>query len=198
VDPQQNLAQSRPRRRQIDNFQHLGAAKAAKLNGFHADTRCRIGDGDQVPLFSETELPTLLFATHREVSVAGPIKRLPTLPIERALKVISGRRKGIILYYLFGQPRRLSELQRLLPDMAQKVLIQQLRELEEHGLVARRVFAEIPPRVEYSATALGRTLEPLLFALCDWGRRHAAELNQLNQTVDCIVRPREARSLQTI
>jgi DNA-binding HxlR family transcriptional regulator len=151
-----------------------------------------------VALFSAAELLMLLFATHREVSVAGPIKRLPTLPIERALKVISGRRKAVILYYLFGQPRRLSELQRLLPDMAQKVLIQQLHELEEHGLVARRVFAEIPPRVEYSATALGRTLEPLLFALCDWGRRHAAELDQLDQTVDCIVRPREARSLQTI
>ena len=125
--------------------------------------------------------------------MAAPIKKLPTLPIERALKVISGRRKAVILYHLFGQPRRLSELQRLLPDMAQKVLIQQLRELEEHGLVARHVFAEIPPRVQYSATALGRTLPH-----CDWGRRHAAELNQLDQTIDCIVRPREARNLQAI
>lgn len=130
--------------------------------------------------------------------MAAPIKRLPTLPIERALKVIAGRRKAVILYHLFGRPRRLSELQRLLPDMAQKVLIQQLRELEEHGLVARQVFAEIPPRVEYSATGLGRTLEPILYALCDWGRRHAAELNQLDQTIDCIVRPRAARSLQAI
>ena len=130
--------------------------------------------------------------------MAGPIKKLPTLPIERALKVISGRRKAVILYHLFGQPRRLSELQRLLPEMAQKVLIQQLRELEEHGLVAPHVFAEIPPRVQYSATALGRTLEPILLALCDWGRRHAAELNQLDQTIDCIVRPREARNLQAI
>ena len=104
----------------------------------------------------------------------------------------------MILYHLFGQPRRLSELQRLLPEMAQKVLIQQLRELEEHGLVARQVFAEIPPRVHYSATALGRRLEPILLALCDWGRRHAAELNQLDQTIDCIVRLREARNLQAI
>ena len=130
--------------------------------------------------------------------MAAPIKKLPTPPIERALKVISGRRKAVILYHLFGQPRRLSELQRLLPEMAQKVLIQQLRELEEHGLVARQVFAEIPPRVHYSATALGRRLEPILLALCDWGRRHAAELNQLDQTIDCIVRLREARNLQAI
>jgi hypothetical protein len=90
------------------------------LNGFHCDTCTEIGEGKRVPLFSVTELPTLLFATHREVSVAAPIKRLPTLPIERALKVIAGRRKAVILYHLFGQARRLSELQRLLPDMAQK------------------------------------------------------------------------------
>ena len=64
------------------------------------------------------------------------IKRLPMLPVERALKVISGRWKAVILYYLLDSPKRLSELKRLVPEISQKVLIQQLREMEEHGLAA--------------------------------------------------------------
>lgn len=75
--------------------------------------------------------------------MAKLIKRLPTLPAERALKVISGRWKAVILYHLFDGPRRLSALQALMPDITQKVLIQQLREMEEHGLVRREIFAEI-------------------------------------------------------
>ncbi len=83
-----------------------------------------------------------------------PMKRLPELPAERALKVISGRWKAVILYHLFGGPKRLSELTRLAPNASQKVLIQQLREMEEHGLIEREIFREVPPRVEYSATPL--------------------------------------------
>jgi DNA-binding HxlR family transcriptional regulator len=117
--------------------------------------------------------------------MAEPIKRLPILPAERALKVIGGRWKAIILYHLFDGPRRLSELSRLLPAVTQKVLIQQLREMEEHGVVHRQVFAQVPPRVEYSATALGLSLEPVLLALCDWGRHHAAELDELDRVAEC-------------
>jgi DNA-binding HxlR family transcriptional regulator len=123
------------------------------------------------------------------VRVPAIVKDLPTLPVERALKVISGRWKAVALYHLFGGPRRLSELQKLMPEVAQKVLIQQLRELEEHGLVGRAVFAETPSRVEYSATALGLTLEPLLLALCDWGRRHAASLDAAERMRPCVIRP---------
>ncbi|RUU52230.1 transcriptional regulator, partial [Mesorhizobium sp. M2C.T.Ca.TU.009.01.2.1] len=94
------------------------------------------------------------------------IKRLPMLPAERALKVISGRWKAVILYYLFDGPRRLSALKALMPGVTQKVLIDQLREMEEHGLVSREIFAEIPARVEYRATPLGLSLEPILLALC--------------------------------
>lgn len=65
------------------------------------------------------------------------------------------------------------------------MLIQQLREMEEHGLVHREVFREVPPRVEYSATALGQSLKPVLLALCDWGRRHATELDDLDRLADC-------------
>lgn len=117
------------------------------------------------------------------------LKRLPILPAERALKVIAGRWKAIVLYHLFDGPHRLSALQRLMPAITQKVLIQQLREMEEHGLVHREVFREVPPRVEYSATELGLSLEPVLLALCDWGRQHAVELDELDQIADCSIMP---------
>ncbi|MBV8099439.1 MAG: helix-turn-helix transcriptional regulator [Verrucomicrobia bacterium] len=108
---------------------------------------------------------------------------------ERALKVISGRWKAVILYHLFSGKKRLSELGRLVPNASQKVLIQQLREMEEHGLVHREIFLQVPPRVEYSATALGLSLEPVLVALCAWGQRHAKELNQLDEVAECVIKP---------
>lgn len=104
------------------------------------------------------------------------VKELPLVPAERALKVIGGRWKVFVLFYLFEGPRRLSELRRLIPDVSQKVLVQQLREMEEHGVVHRQVFAEVPPRVVYTATELGLSLRPLLGSLCEWGRLHADEL----------------------
>lgn len=122
-----------------------------------------------------------------------PIKRLPMLPAERALKVIAGRWKAVILYHLFDGPRRLSALKAMMPGITQKVLIQQLREMEEHGLVSREIFAEVPSRVEYSATGLGLSLEPILLALCQWGQHHADELNEMDRLADCIIRPRQAQ-----
>lgn len=130
--------------------------------------------------------------------MVDPIKHLPSLPAERALRVIAGRWKAIILYHLFGGPMRLSELQKTMPDISQKVLIQQLREMEEHGIVHREVFRQVPPRVDYTATPLGLSLEPVLLALCDWGRRHAVELDQLDRLADCPIEPpREAGVLRT-
>jgi DNA-binding HxlR family transcriptional regulator len=123
--------------------------------------------------------------------MAGTLKRLPKLPVERALKVIAGRWKPVILYYIFCGPRRLSELKRMMPEITQKVLIQQLREMEEHGLVRREIFAEVPARVEYTATALGLELEPVLLALCRWGERHAEAQNETPELADCIVKPRQ-------
>lgn len=117
--------------------------------------------------------------------MAELMKRLPILPVERALKVISGRWKAIILYHLYDGPKRLSELKRLLPGISQKVLIQQLREMEEHGIVHREIYRQVPPRVDYSATALGLSLEPVLLALCDWGRKHAVELDEHDQLAKC-------------
>ncbi|NTX01662.1 helix-turn-helix domain-containing protein [Myxococcus sp. CA040A] len=111
------------------------------------------------------------------------MKELPLVPAERALKVIGGRWKVFVLYFLFEGPQRLSELRRVIPGVSQKVLVQQLREMEAHGVVRREVFAEVPPRVVYSATALGLSLRPIVGALCDWGRLHADELRALDEPV---------------
>nr|WP_245678470.1 helix-turn-helix domain-containing protein [Chondromyces crocatus] len=109
------------------------------------------------------------------------MKELPLVPAERALKVIGGRWKVFVLYFLFEGPKRLSELRRLIPDVSQKVLVQALREMEEHGIVDREIFAEVPPRVVYTATKLGLSLRPIVSALCTWGRQHADELNAIDE-----------------
>ncbi len=127
--------------------------------------------------------------------MTAPIKKLPRLPVERALKVIAGRWKPIILYYVFDGPKRLSELKRMLPQITQKVLIQQLREMEKHGLVTRQICAEVPARVEYSATEVGLELEPVLLALCKRGQKHAEAQDEANDIADCIVRPRNGARL---
>ena len=124
--------------------------------------------------------------------MAETIKRLPVLPVERAFKVVGGRWKAVILYHLFDGPRRLSQLKRALPEISQKVLIQQLREMEEHGLVHREIFRQVPPRVDYSATPLGLSLEPVLRELCDWGQRHAAALDELDRLAECRLRPAQS------
>jgi len=118
-----------------------------------------------------------------------PIKHLPMLPAERALKVISGRWKAVVLYQLFDGPKRLSELSRLVPHVSQKMLIQQVREMEEHGLLTREVFAQVPPRVDYSATKLGLSLRPIITSLCDWGRKHAVQLDEVDRLATCPIEP---------
>ena len=102
-----------------------------------------------------------------------PMKHLPLIPAERTLKVISGRWKVSILYHLFSGSKRLSELKRLVPSISQKVLIEQLREMEEHGIVHREVFRQVPARVDYAGTELGLSLEPVISSLCEWGKHHA-------------------------
>jgi len=109
------------------------------------------------------------------------VKDLPLVPAERALKVIGGRWKVFVLYFLFEGPQRLSELRRLIPGVSQKVLVQQLREMEAHGIVHREIFAEVPPRVVYTATKFGLSLRPIVSSLCEWGRRHATELNAIEK-----------------
>ena len=90
-------------------------------------------------------------------------------PAEVTLSIIGGRWKTPILYHLFQGEKRFSELRRRLKPITQKMLTQQLREMERDGLVHREVFPEVPPRVEYSLTPLGETLRPVIDAMCQWG-----------------------------
>lgn len=90
-----------------------------------------------------------------------------------AFEVIGGKWKAVILWEMQAQPRRFGELRRLVPGISEKMLTQQLRELEADGLVHREVFHQVPPRVEYSLTSLGRSLNKALGPLADWGMRYA-------------------------
>ncbi|OQW44985.1 MAG: HxlR family transcriptional regulator [Proteobacteria bacterium SG_bin6] len=96
-------------------------------------------------------------------------------PMEATLDLIGGKWKGVILYRLLEGTKRFGELRKLLCRITQRTLTQQLRELEADGLVSRRVFAEVPPRVEYALTERGRTLEPVLASLMAWGQVHAVQ-----------------------
>ncbi|MFZ3186625.1 MAG: helix-turn-helix domain-containing protein [Pseudomonas sp.] len=93
-------------------------------------------------------------------------------PVELTLEVIGGKWKSVLVYHLLQGPLRFSELKRLVPDITEKMLTQQLRELERVGVLTRTIFAEVPPRVEYRATVHGQTLQPVLEAMCAWGRSH--------------------------
>lgn len=94
-------------------------------------------------------------------------------PVEAALDLIGGKWKAVLLFRLMQSTRRFSELRRLHPNITQRMLTNQLRELERDGLVHREVYPEIPPKVEYSLTPRGETLAPLLNQLCDWGMTYA-------------------------
>lgn len=90
-------------------------------------------------------------------------------PVEITLKVLGGRWKVLILRELFRGTRRFNELHRAVQGITQKMLTQQLRELEADGLVLRHVYAQVPPRVEYTLSPLGETLKPILDAMHEWG-----------------------------
>jgi DNA-binding HxlR family transcriptional regulator len=93
-------------------------------------------------------------------------------PLESLLGLIGGKWKIVLLWHVLPRAQRFRDLRRQVPGITQKMLTQQLRELERDGLVHRRVFAEVPPRVEYSATPLAGRLRPLLQAMDRWSRRY--------------------------
>lgn len=90
-------------------------------------------------------------------------------PLTNAMEVLGGKWKIVIIGHLFTGIKRFGELKKLIPGITQKMLTQQLRELESDNLIHREVFKQIPPKVEYSLTEHGKTLEPILENMCEWG-----------------------------
>jgi DNA-binding HxlR family transcriptional regulator len=95
-------------------------------------------------------------------------------PVKLTASIIGGKWKPSLLFHLEGRTRRFCELQRLIPGLTKKMLTQHLRELERDGIVRRKVYAEVPPRVEYSLTRHGESLKPILKLMSGWGTRHRA------------------------
>ena len=97
------------------------------------------------------------------------LARRPGCSVEATLDLIDGKWKGVILYHLLEGTHRFGELRRKMPNVTQRMLTNQLRELEEDGLLDRKIYAQVPPRVDYSLTARGRSLQPIITALKAWG-----------------------------
>jgi len=100
------------------------------------------------------------------------LKNHDRCPVEMTINVIGGRWKCPIIHHLLDGTKRFNELQKLIPNASQRMLTKHLRELESDGIILRKVFAEVPPRTEYSLTDTGRSLEPVLLSMHDW-----AEIN---------------------
>ena len=123
-------------------------------------------------------------AQGREISLAMKEwkgkQELPACPVETTLMLIGDKWKVLILRDLLPGTKRFGELKKSIGNVSQKVLTAQLRDMEEKDLITRKVYAEVPPRVEYSLTGLGRSLKPILDAMQDWGReyQHSFRLEQ--------------------
>jgi DNA-binding HxlR family transcriptional regulator len=100
------------------------------------------------------------------------VRETEECPVEYALEAIGGKWKCVILWHVRNRVRRFGELKRLIPGVTQKMLTAQLRELERDGLISRKVYPEVPPKVEYSITEYGKSLSPMLQLMCKWGLEH--------------------------
>ena len=113
--------------------------------------------------------PTKQQAAEAYWSAANCPGRNLTCPVRTSLNVLGGKWKLLILSYLLDQSRRYGELRRLIPEITEKMLIQELRELEADGILTRTVQQTVPPRVDYSLTERGRKVQPVFAALLGWG-----------------------------
>jgi len=102
-------------------------------------------------------------------------------PVEACVEVIGGKWKGVILFHLLGGTKRFNELMRLMPDVTQRMLTRQLRELEDDQIINRKIYAEVPPKVEYSLTDFGKTLEPVLRIIQKWGVEYIGQITQIRK-----------------
>ncbi|MFV0624417.1 winged helix-turn-helix transcriptional regulator [Sphingomonas sp. ac-8] len=127
-------------------------------------------------------------ATQEGVAVAPGF----TCGLDATLKVISGKWKPLILYFLLRGPTRYGELKRAVRDVSDKVLIQQLKELETDGVLRRNDYKEVPPRVDYTLTPLGESLAQALEPLCSWGTENMAEMQKIFAQRDSWGRKKDA------
>lgn len=104
-------------------------------------------------------------------------KELPACPVETTLMLISDRWKVLIIRDLLDGTKRFGELKKSVGNISQKVLTSKLRSMEEDGLLTRKVFPEVPPRVEYTLTETGYSLKPILDSMIDWGTRYQEKMN---------------------
>ena len=96
-------------------------------------------------------------------------------PVEATVDLIGGKYKAVILWHLSGGTKRFGEFRRLMQKIKEKMLAQQLRDLESDGLITRTVYPVVPPKVEYNLSTAGTTIVPVLQAMCDWGKSYLQE-----------------------
>lgn len=105
------------------------------------------------------------------------LKHIPECPVEMTLQLIGNKWKVLIIRDLLSGTKRFNELMRSLSGISQKVLTSNLRDMEKAGLVSRQIYAEVPPRVEYSLTETGTSLQPVLDSMISWGTAYKESLN---------------------
>lgn len=116
-----------------------------------------------------------------------PNGRIHICPIETSLELLSGKWKPRILWKLYQQEvLRFGEFRRALPDITAKMLTQQLRELERDGLIQRKVYPQVPPKVEYSLSEFGKTLQPILDMIAQWGTENHAHIVRVLKRSDSV------------
>lgn len=114
------------------------------------------------------------------------VKKYGGCPVSSTLKVFGGKWKPIILYFISIDVNRFGELQRMIPDCSKRMMTKQLRELESDGLIDRKVFAQVPPKVIYSLTEKGESLRPIFRELSKWGIKNVLEPRLNNEKKDTL------------
>lgn len=117
------------------------------------------------------------------MSESKTLKELPACPVETTLALIGNKWEVLILRDLLTGTMRFGELKKSLGHVSQKVLTAQLRTMEENGLLTRKVYAEVPPRVEYTLTELGQSLAPILDAMKSWGEKYKSSCSQDSENI---------------